>query len=103
MCAFGLGTETDGSVSQARLPTWASLTYPRQVIYPADRNGVVGLKPTVGSTSSVGIIPESRNFDVVGPITKTVADAAVVASSIVGQSLEEGPGTFPAPAYGTLS
>lgn len=62
------------------------------MIYPADRNGVVGMKPTVGRTSSSGIIPESRNLDVVGPIAKTVADAAVVTSAIVGHSLEERPG-----------
>lgn len=52
----------------------------------------MGLKPTVGRTSSSGIIPESRNLDVVGPIAKTVADAAVVTSAIVGHSLVEGPG-----------
>ena len=67
-----------------------------QVIYPADRNGVVGLKPTVGSTSGRGIIPESRNLDVVGPTAKTVADAAVVTSVIMGQTLEDGPGMIPA-------
>lgn len=50
------------------------------------------MKPTVGRTSNSGIIPESRNLDVVGAIAKTVADAAVVTSAIVGQSLEEGPG-----------
>lgn len=66
----------------------------------------MGFKPTVGSTSGRGIIPESRNLDVVGPIAKTVADAAVVASAVVGQSVEEGPGMFSAsqkPSAGLLT
>lgn len=61
------------------------------------------MKPTVGRTSSSGIIPESRNLDVVGPITKTVADAAVVASVIVGHSLEEGLGMAVTPYYSKLT
>ncbi|KAI1825897.1 amidase [Xylaria intraflava] len=65
MCAFSLGTETDSSV-----------------ILPADRNGVVGIKPTVGLTPREGIIPESRNFDTVGVFGRTVADAAVVLDTI---------------------
>lgn len=58
----------------------------------------MGFKPTVGSTSARGIIPESRNLDVVGPAAKTVADAAVVTSAILGQTHEDGPGTFRTPA-----
>ncbi|KAH8167160.1 hypothetical protein CIB48_g1054 [Xylaria polymorpha] len=61
MCAFSLGTETDSSV-----------------ILPADRNGVVGIKPTVGLTSREGVIPESHNLDTVGAFGRTVADAAIV-------------------------
>ncbi|KAI1127177.1 amidase [Nemania abortiva] len=60
MCAFSLGTETDSSV-----------------ILPADRNAVVGIKPTVGMISCEGVIPESHNFDTVGTFGRTVADAAV--------------------------
>ncbi|KAH7171369.1 amidase [Dactylonectria macrodidyma] len=66
MCAFSLGTETDGSV-----------------IFPADRNGIVGIKPTVGRTSCRGVIPESRHFDVVGTLGKTTHDAAVVLGAIL--------------------
>lgn len=65
MCAFSLGTETDGSV-----------------VVPADRNGVVGIKPTLGSTPTQGLIPESHNFDVVGTFGKTVADAALALDTI---------------------
>ncbi|KAH7163453.1 amidase [Dactylonectria estremocensis] len=66
MCAFSLGTETDGSV-----------------IFPADRNGIVGIKPTLGSTSCRGVIPESRHLDVVGTLGKTTYDAAVALSAIL--------------------
>ncbi|RYC54355.1 hypothetical protein CHU98_g11855 [Xylaria longipes] len=61
MCAFSLGTETDSSI-----------------ILPADRNGVVGIKPTVGLTSREGVIPESHNLDTVGAFGRTVADTAIV-------------------------
>jgi amidase len=51
MCAFSIGTETDGSI-----------------MFPADRNAVVGIKPTVGLTSISGVIPESPSMDTVGPL-----------------------------------
>ncbi|KAI3317443.1 amidase [Xylariaceae sp. AK1471] len=65
MCAFSLGTETDSSV-----------------ILPADRNGVVGIKPTVGLISCEGVIPESHNLDTVGAFGRTVVDAAMVLDAI---------------------
>lgn len=65
--AFALGTETDGSV-----------------IDPAERNAIVGIKPTVGLTSRDGVIPESLNQDTVGAFGKTVRDAVYVLDSIYG-------------------
>jgi len=61
MCAFSIGTETDGSI-----------------MFPADRNAVVGIKPTVGLTSTVGVIPESPSIDTVGPFGRSVEDATIV-------------------------
>jgi amidase len=61
MCAFSIGTETDGSI-----------------MFPADRNAVVGIKPTTGLTSTVGVIPESPSIDTVGPFGRSVEDATVV-------------------------
>ncbi|KAL2071773.1 hypothetical protein VTL71DRAFT_13008 [Oculimacula yallundae] len=61
MCAFSIGTETDGSV-----------------MFPADRNAVVGIKPTVGLTSTQGVIPESPSMDTVGVFGRSVQDAALV-------------------------
>ncbi|KAF2749742.1 amidase signature enzyme [Sporormia fimetaria CBS 119925] len=61
MCAFSIGTETDGSV-----------------MFPADRNAIVGMKPTVGLTSTAGVIPEAPSLDTVGSFGRTVADATLV-------------------------
>lgn len=52
---FALGTETDGSI-----------------VNPANRNAVVGIKPTVGLLSRDGVIPESLNQDTVGVHARTV-------------------------------
>ncbi|KAF2838849.1 amidase signature enzyme [Patellaria atrata CBS 101060] len=65
IATFSLGTETDGSV-----------------IYPADRNSVVGLKPTVGLTSTAGVIPESSSLDTVGTFGRFVADAVIALDGI---------------------
>ncbi|KAL8868422.1 MAG: hypothetical protein Q9174_005004 [Haloplaca sp. 1 TL-2023] len=64
---FSLGTETDGSV-----------------INPAERNAIVGIKPTVGLTSRAGTIPESLNQDTVGTFGKTVRDAVYALDAIYG-------------------
>jgi len=64
-----LGTETDGSV-----------------VCPANANGVVGLKPTVGLTSRAGVVPISHTQDTVGVHARTVADAAATLSVIQSRS-----------------
>ncbi|KAI9044493.1 amidase family protein [Aspergillus affinis] len=64
---FALGTETDGSV-----------------INPAQRNSIVGIKPTVGLTSRAGVIPESLHQDTVGTFGKTVRDAVYALDAIYG-------------------
>jgi amidase len=58
--SVSFGTETDGSI-----------------VCPANANGVVGLKPTVGLTSRAGIVPISHTQDTFGPHGRTVADTAV--------------------------
>jgi amidase len=62
-----LGTETDGSI-----------------VCPAAACCVVGIKPTVGLTSRAGVIPIAHSQDTVGPICRTVADAATVLGALVG-------------------
>src|SRR6185369_3248972 len=49
---------------------------------PANANGVVGIKPTVGLTSRAGVVPISHTQDTVGPHGRTVADAAAALSAI---------------------
>ena len=67
LVTFALGTETDGSV-----------------ISPAERNALVGIKPTVGLTSRDGVVPESHNQDTVGCLAKTVRDATYCLDGIYG-------------------
>jgi amidase len=67
LAAVTLGTETDGSIT-----------------CPANQNNVVGIKPTVGLTSRAGVIPISEHQDTVGPLTRSVTDAAIVLSIIAG-------------------
>ncbi|KAI0923070.1 hypothetical protein AcW1_002450 [Taiwanofungus camphoratus] len=67
LAAVTLGTETDGSIT-----------------CPADHNNLAGIKPTVGLTSRAGVIPISEHQDTVGPLTRSVADAAIVLSIIAG-------------------
>lgn len=64
-------------------------------MFPADRNGVVGLKPSLGLTSCRGVIPESRNFDVVGTFGKTVYDAAISLSAIIRSDGRSEAGIYP--------
>lgn len=68
LAAAAIGTETSGSI-----------------LNPAAQNGLVGLKPTVGAISRTGIIPLSHTQDTAGPMTRTVKDAVIVFSSIIGQ------------------
>ncbi len=67
LCAAALGTDTAASVR-----------------YPAACCGVVGLKATHGLASIRGIIPLSESHDHVGPITRSVHDAALVMAALVG-------------------
>jgi amidase len=67
LAAVGIGTETNGSI-----------------ICPATRNGVVGIKPTLGLVSRSGIIPIAHTQDTAGPMTRTVADGAILLGVLVG-------------------
>ena len=66
-CPFTIGTETDGSV-----------------VGPSSFNGIVGIKPSIGLVSRRGIIPIAESQDTAGPMTRSVADAALVLAAIVG-------------------
>jgi amidase len=67
LCAAAIGTETDGSV-----------------VCPSSANGLVGIKPTLGLVSRSGIIPIAHSQDTAGPMARTVTDAAILLSAMVG-------------------
>ncbi|RYP37325.1 hypothetical protein DL767_002968 [Monosporascus sp. MG133] len=62
-----LGTETSGSI-----------------LSPAQKNNLVGIKPTVGLTSRHLVIPISEHQDTIGPMARTVKDAAIILEAIAG-------------------
>lgn len=80
LAAIAIGTETNGSI-----------------VSPASACGIVGFKPTVGLVSRSGIIPIAASQDTAGPMTRTVADAAVVLAAIAGRD-ERDPATHRIPA-----
>ncbi len=82
-CLAALGTDTGGSIR-----------------IPASLCGVVGLKPTFGRVSQRGIIPLSWSLDHVGPLTRTVEDAAIVLQAIAGHDPKDpSSATDPVPHY----
>jgi aspartyl-tRNA(Asn)/glutamyl-tRNA(Gln) amidotransferase subunit A len=73
MAPFALGTDTGGSI---RLP--------------AAFCGAVGLKPTYGLVSRSGVVAMASSTDVIGPLTRTVEDAAMVLDVIAGKDVLDG-------------
>jgi aspartyl-tRNA(Asn)/glutamyl-tRNA(Gln) amidotransferase subunit A len=51
---------------------------------PASYCGVVGLRPSQGRVSTAGVVPLARSFDTVGPLARTVEDAALLLAAIAG-------------------
>jgi amidase len=68
---LAFGSETDGSI-----------------VCPSNANGLVGIKPTVGLTSRAGVVPISHTQDTVGPLARTVADAAAALGVIQSQTYD---------------
>ena len=67
LVAFAIGTDTGGSI-----------------LSPAQRCGIVGLRPTFGSVSRAGVMAAGTSLDKIGPMCRSVDDCAIVMSVIVG-------------------
>jgi len=74
LCYCAIGSDTGGSIRQ-----------------PAGYCGIVGLKPTYGRVSTQGVVPLSWSLDHVGPMTRTVRDAAIALETIAGYDPDSAP------------
>src|SRR5262245_60937897 len=83
LSTVGVGTETDGSV-----------------VCPSNANSLVGIKPTLGLISRAGIVPIAHSQDTAGPMTRTVADAAVLLGAMIGADPDD-PATALSPTKGS--
>lgn len=72
LCMAAMGSDTGGSIR-----------------IPATFCGIVGLKPTFGLISRFGVLPVSWSLDTVGPMTRTVQDAALILNALAGHDPQD--------------
>ncbi len=71
-CSYSLGTDTGGSVRE-----------------PAEKCGIIGMKPTYGSISRFGVASYANSLDQVGFITNTVKDVAILMEEVAKQDVKD--------------
>lgn len=72
LCYGSLGTDTGGSIR-----------------FPSMANGIVGLKPSYGRVSRYGVLPLAESLDHIGPMTRSVTDAAMMLEAIAGEDAND--------------
>lgn len=72
MFPAALGSQTGGSI-----------------VRPSSYNGIVGLKPTFGRVSRYGVYPVSESLDTMGPMVRSVADAALMLDALAGHDIND--------------
>jgi amidase len=83
LAPLAVGTETNGSI-----------------VCPSGANGIVGIKPTLGTVSRSGIIPIAHSQDTAGPMATTVGDAALLLEALVAPDPDD-PAAVEHPAAAT--
>ena len=84
LCSGSIGSDTGGSIR-----------------FPSAACGIVGLKPTWGRVSRYGVLALAESMDHVGPMTRSVADAAIMFETIAGFDLND-PTSLPEPVPAML-
>jgi amidase len=82
--ASGSSSGSAAAVAASYVPVALGAEFDGSIIAPASNCGVVGVKPTVGLTSRAGVIPIGFSRDSIGPLARTVEDAAIALSVIAG-------------------
>jgi amidase len=86
---FGSSSGSAVAVSANLVPLSIGTETDTSIIGPAGINGIVGIKPTVGLTSRIGVIPISENLDTIGSFGRTLADAVAVLDAIASRDEED--------------
>ena len=93
MSTWGSSSGSAASVALSYVPLALGAETNGSIITPAAACGVIGMKPTVGLVSRVGVMPVSQTFDSPGPIARSVTDIAIALNILAGRDPDD-------PAFG---
>jgi aspartyl-tRNA(Asn)/glutamyl-tRNA(Gln) amidotransferase subunit A len=98
--AGGSSSGSGVAVSSGMLPLAMGSDTGGSIRLPAAYCGIVGLKPTYGRLSRVGVVPLSFSMDHAGPLTRTVEDCAMAMQVLAGYDVRDpGSADVPVPDY----